>query len=163
MKKEKEGLPVNKKERAVSSKFAVLIRQERLKKGYSYAQLAEKIDSSASYIHRLEKYEKRNPSISLFVLLAEALEINIWDMLQVAIQGENSDIKPVENVLIQSNYSLKDVKEVSIDARACFIDIVDYIVNKMDKNCDFKDLLQVAEMIRRFHEILEEERLKEGA
>lgn len=160
----KEGLPVSKKERAVSSKFAVLIRQERLKKGYSYAQLAEKIDSSASYIHRLEKYEKRNPSISLFVLLAEALDINIWNMLQVAIHEESTDVKSVESVLLQSNFSLKGLREVTIDARACLIDIVDHIVNKMDKSCDFRDLLQVAEMISRLHEILEEERgIKEGA
>ena len=163
MKKEK-GLPVNKKERAVSAKFAVMIKQARLKKGYSLAQLAELIDSSPSYIQRLESYERRNPSISLFLLLADALELDIWDMLHVAIGDKDSEPKSIEMVLLQNNYSLKGLNEVSVDAKVCFADIVELIVNKMDKSCDFKDLLQVGEMIRRFHEILDKEKeVKEGA
>jgi transcriptional regulator with XRE-family HTH domain len=159
-----KGLPVNKKERAVSSKFAVMIRQARMKKGYSLAKLADIVDSSASYINRLESYERKNPSISLFMLLADALDIDIWDMLHVAIEEKELETKPVEMILLQNNYAVRGVSNVSIDAKTCFADIVDLIVNKMDKTCDFKELLQVGEMIRRFHEILnKEDGIKEGA
>lgn len=159
-----KGLPVNKKERAVSSKFAVMIRQVRMKKGYSLAKLAAMVDSSASYINRLESYERKNPSISLFILLSEALDLDIWDMLQVAIEEKEKETKPVEMILLQNNYAVRGVNNLSVDAKTCFADIVDVIVNKMDKTCDFKELLQVGEMIRRFHEILDkDDRVKEGA
>lgn len=164
MGKDKKGLPVNKQERAISSKFAVMLKQARMKKGYSLAQLGEKIDTSPSYIQRLEKYERRNPSISLFFLLAEALDIDIWDMLKVAIDQKELEVKPVEMLLLQSEYSIKGIDSITIDARACFVDMVDMIVNKLNKDCDFKDLLEVGEMIRRFHEILEKEKnIQEGA
>lgn len=164
MGKDEKSLPVNKEERAISSKFAVMLKQARMKKGYSLAQLGEIIDTSPSYIQRLEKYERRNPSISLFFLLAEALDIDILDMLKVAIDQKELEAKPVEMLLLQSNYSIKGIESITIDARACFVDMVDMIVNKLDKDCDFKDLLQTGEMIRRFHEILEKEKnIQEGA
>jgi transcriptional regulator with XRE-family HTH domain len=159
-----EGLPVDKEERAVSSKFAVMIKQARMKKGYSLAKLGEITNTSASYINRLEKYERRNPSISLFFLLAEALDIDIWDLLKVAIDKKEFETKPVEILLLQGNYSVKGNQPITIDARACLVDTVDMIVNKLDKNCDFKEMLQLGEMIRRFHEILkQDEGIREGA
>lgn len=159
-----QGLPVNKRDRTISSKFAVRIKQAREKKGYSLKQLADMIDTSASYINRLERYEKKNPTLSIFFLLSEALEIDIWELLHIAIEEKEAKTQSVEAILLQNSFSIRGVNNVSIDAKTCFADIVDMIANRMDKRCDFKDFLQLGEMIRRLHEILDKEgEIEKGA
>lgn len=160
-----KGLPVNKKERAISSKFAVKIKQAREKKGFSLKKLADMTDTSASYLNRLERYERRNPSFSLFILLSEALEIDLWELLHIAIEEKEAETQSVESILLQNNFSIRGVNNVSIDAKTCFADIIDMIANKMDKRCDFKDFLQLGEMIRRLHETLDNDdvKVKKGA
>ncbi|QHS24327.1 helix-turn-helix transcriptional regulator [Virgibacillus sp. MSP4-1] len=159
-----KGLPVDKKERTISSKFAVKIKQAREKKGYSLKELAEKIDSSASYINRLERYERKNPTFSLFILLSEALEIDLWELLHIAVEEKEAETKSVDAILLQNNFSIRGIDNVSIDAKTCFVDIIDMIANKLDKRCDFKEFLQLGEMIRRLHEILDnDEEVRKGA
>src|SRR5690606_4642547 len=102
-----KGLPVNKKERAISSKFAVKIKQAREKKGFSLKKLADMTDTSASYLNRLERYERRNPSFSLFILLSEALEIDLWELLHIAIEEKEAETQSVESILLQNNFSIR--------------------------------------------------------
>ena len=62
------------------------IRKERKEKGWSQRVLAERVDSDASYINRIET-GKLNPSIAALLRIADALE-RIIDQL---VKNEEND------------------------------------------------------------------------
>ncbi len=57
------------------------IKEARVKKGYTQATLAEKIDSSTSYISDMERGFKA-PSLPLFIKLINELEVSADYILQ---------------------------------------------------------------------------------
>ena len=62
------------------------IRKARKEKGWSQRVLAERVDSDASYINRIET-GKLNPSIAALIRIADALE-RIIDQL---VKNEEND------------------------------------------------------------------------
>lgn len=62
--------------------FANEIRRKREEQSLSLNQLEERSSLSASFIMRLEKGERKNASIEVIFKLANALEIDIGDLVQ---------------------------------------------------------------------------------
>ena len=62
--------------------FAENVRAERARKMYSLETLAEKAGISPEYLNRIE-HEKYNPSITVAVCLALALEVPIETLLPI--------------------------------------------------------------------------------
>jgi transcriptional regulator with XRE-family HTH domain len=58
-----------------SSEFGVILRKYRLEKGLTQEQLSERVNVVRSFICMLESGKKR-PSLDMFFLLAEALDVN---------------------------------------------------------------------------------------
>jgi transcriptional regulator with XRE-family HTH domain len=61
-------------------KLAENIKHSRKKKGWSQAELAEKIGSHLSHVTRMET-GKYNPSVDVLVKLADALEVSVDQLL----------------------------------------------------------------------------------
>ena len=151
------NLDYDKEEKQVSSRFAVSIRNARKKKGYSLQRLAEMIQTSPSYLHRLETYERRNPSISVFLALSEALQLDIFELFQTAIDAEERAVKSLPSLLLQNDFLLDD-KVVTVDARICLSDIVSFVLEEMKESFDFKKAHELIGMIERLNEIRTQER-----
>ncbi|NYV66365.1 helix-turn-helix transcriptional regulator [Bacillus sp. Gen3] len=62
--------------------FANEIRRKREEQSLSLNQLAEKSSVSASFTMRLENGKRKNASIEVIFKLANALEIDIGDLVQ---------------------------------------------------------------------------------
>ncbi len=62
------------------------IKETRVKKGYTQSTLAEKIDSSISYISDIERGFKV-PSLPLFIRLIDELEVSSDYILQGSIES----------------------------------------------------------------------------
>lgn len=67
-----------------------VIKRQREEKGWSLTELAERTDGriERSYIFRLEKGEKKNPSWEVVLKLIEVLGINLRELLQLYNQDE---------------------------------------------------------------------------
>src|SRR4030042_5641780 len=55
------------------------IKEIRRSKGLSQEQLAEKADINSKYLSRMER-GRENPTLDMFIKLADALEIEMWEM-----------------------------------------------------------------------------------
>lgn len=60
----------------VDEEIRELIKCERMKRGWSYEELAKRIGVSASYIFRLEKGQRQNPSTKVLKALCELFDID---------------------------------------------------------------------------------------
>jgi transcriptional regulator with XRE-family HTH domain len=55
------------------------IKEIRRGKGLSQEQLAEKADINSKYLSRMERGTE-NPTLDMFIKLANALEVEMWEM-----------------------------------------------------------------------------------
>lgn len=63
--------------------FGTILRQLRQQRGLSQEALAARLDmSSNGYISRLES-NKKNPSLDMIFRIAEALNINGWEIVKL--------------------------------------------------------------------------------
>ncbi|MFB1082477.1 helix-turn-helix domain-containing protein [Jeotgalibacillus sp. JSM ZJ347] len=149
----KQALPINKSERVISTQFALLIKEKRKQKGLTLKELGEKLDVNPSYLHRLEKYEKRNPSIAIVMELAEVLDIDLHDLFAVADRKKDNAV-PIEMLLLKNEYSIKGKRNLPIEVNEIMAKIISVIVNEMDVSCKYNDLLKLGDMIKLLHEII---------
>ncbi len=57
--------------------IALLIRQARIKKGFSQRKLAKKIGMTTQQFQKLESPGKSNPTIKTLIAISEALDENL--------------------------------------------------------------------------------------
>lgn len=62
--------------------FGERLQQARMKQGYSLAELAEKMNISASYLFRLEKGTVKNPCFMTVCNLAILVGMNMSEILE---------------------------------------------------------------------------------
>ncbi|UOQ49617.1 helix-turn-helix transcriptional regulator [Gracilibacillus caseinilyticus] len=148
--------------REISSKFAVAIREKRKQLGLSLEEVSEQSPSSPSpsYISRLERYERRNPTFSLMVDLANCLGMDLNSLFRLSINIEDKGEDVVD--LFQNNsFSIEGEIVNSMEIRAKLMEIVRTIIYEMNVNVSYKDALNLLEKIREFHQE-KEEMMKEG-
>lgn len=57
------------------------LKELREKQGLSYQKLSDKSGVAASYICSLENGEKKNPSLKVMIKLADALGVNVTNII----------------------------------------------------------------------------------
>lgn len=119
----------------------------RENKGLRLKDVAEKSGISISYLNRLERNERFNPSIPLLTRLVKSLDISIIDLLQISVEIGESKLTDIRDVIIEGNYVI-DGKEVSEHVRALLCDIIIFIINEGWKNEKKFDMLS-EELIRK--------------
>jgi transcriptional regulator with XRE-family HTH domain len=60
----------------VNEEIMALIKMERKKRGWSYEELGQRLGVSASYMFRLEKGQRQNPSTKVLKSLCELFDID---------------------------------------------------------------------------------------
>ncbi len=78
------------------------IKEYRLKNGLTQAELAEKIDIGTKQISRIEVAEFY-PSLSTFLKIAEALNIDFSDFITQHPQNENKTRQKLINIIYAAN------------------------------------------------------------
>lgn len=65
----------------IAELFGRRLKQRRLHLGITQGQLAEQTGSTAAYVSQVER-GNANPTLDVMVKLAEAVELDVWNMLQ---------------------------------------------------------------------------------
>jgi transcriptional regulator with XRE-family HTH domain len=74
------------------------IKEIRRSKGLSQEQLAEKADINSKYLSRMERGTE-NPTLDMFIKLADALEIEMWEMFDFGHIVSNKELKgAIQNI-----------------------------------------------------------------
>lgn len=74
------------------------IKELRRSKGLSQEQLAEKADINSKYLSRIERGTE-NPTLDMFIKLANALEVEMWEMFDFGHVVSNKELKgAIQNI-----------------------------------------------------------------
>jgi transcriptional regulator with XRE-family HTH domain len=144
-----------KDDRSVSNNFGATLKFWREKRGMSLNELFEKTGVSSGYISRLEREERRAPSIPISSKLADALDIPLSLLLDISTTETPIDEAPLVVELILYNDCKKDDEHVlSKEEKESFIQIIEFIFEmSWDESNKLKQLLDLSELIDDFKEV----------
>ena len=83
------------KGRTVNPNFGSMIKYLREKQGLSLKEVESMTGISASYINRLERGERENPSFTMIEQLSNSLKCDLYELLEIC-----GDKKEKENLQI---------------------------------------------------------------
>lgn len=72
------------------------IKELRKKKGLSQEQLSEKAEITPNYLSRVERGTE-NPTLNMLIKLANALEVEVWEIFDFGHRGSRRDLKSILN------------------------------------------------------------------
>ena len=79
------------------------IKEIRRSKGLSQEQLAEKADINSKYLSRMERGTE-NPTLDMFIKLANALEIEMWEMFDFGHVVSHKELRgAIQNITKTAN------------------------------------------------------------
>lgn len=117
----------NKIERSIPETFGALIRHLRTKKGFSLRDLEKVTGVSSAYIHRIEKGERKSPSLRIVDKLAEALDIPRTELLDAAgMADEEGYVLSLEEMVLLKPFKINN-KEVTKGQREALVKLLQKI------------------------------------
>jgi transcriptional regulator with XRE-family HTH domain len=135
------------KEKDTANGFGDYLKCMRENKGLRLKDVAERSGISVSYLNRLERNERFNPSIPLLTKLVKSLDISILDLLQISLEIDKEKSIDIRDVILEGNYVMES-KEVSEEVRVLLCDIIEIIGNDEWKKEKKADMLS-EELIRK--------------
>lgn len=98
-----------------------IIKKARMEKGLSLRELARKSGVSQPYLSQLESGQNNNPTLEVFIKLADALGITLKEMLIEAELIESDEKTEKENKVFKVNVdvsdALKGLKAITREAK----------------------------------------------
>jgi transcriptional regulator with XRE-family HTH domain len=94
------------------------IKELRKSKGFSQEKLAEKAETSPNYLSRIERGTD-NPTLDMLIKLANALEVEMWEMFDFGHVKSHKELKESIQSLIKTTnepslrLALKVIRAVS--------------------------------------------------
>lgn len=136
-------------DRDIGEQFALLLKKHRKKAGLSLSELSSLTGISASYLNRLEKYERRCPTLPMAIAISRALNVNIADLLGLqAIEQDEESTATLDHLLITKDYVVGEEKVLNKDEKEILADLI-ILIFEMDweDSSKYKNLLRIGEMI----------------
>lgn len=96
----------NRLERSVFSGFGSIIRNRRKELGLSLKQIEDKTGISPSYINRIEKGQRKAPSYRIIEQLAEALDMPVGKLINVAEVDVQDEVPSLEEMILSSQFTV---------------------------------------------------------
>lgn len=137
-------------ERAIPEDFGLLVKHARQDKGLSLQELSELTGISTSYIHRIEKGDRKSPSYPLMEKIAKVLEIDLSKILKVNKSGEKL-VSSFSELILGNNFTVNG-KLVSRKQKEYIINIVEKIVNTKWKEDRTKKMVEIIDLIDKLNE-----------
>lgn len=100
--KQEESVVAN----VVNDEIMALLKVERKKRGWSYEELGKRLGVSASYMYRLEKGQRQNPSVKVLKSLCELFDIEPSRVMLMEPNLIQVGSVPVSLKVIQDSFDL---------------------------------------------------------
>ncbi|WP_157950995.1 helix-turn-helix domain-containing protein [Peribacillus acanthi] len=142
-------------DRTVSNNFGATLKWWREKRQMSLQELFEKTGVSNGYISRLERGERKAPSVPISAKLADALGIPLSLLLDISTSDTPIDEAPLVAELVLYNDCKRDADNLfSKDEKESFIQIIEFILEmSWDEDNRIKQLFDLSELIDDFKEV----------
>lgn len=136
----------------ISPNFGLLLKHQRELKNLSLKELEEISGTSASYINRLERFERTSPSITKCFALAEALDIPYYMLLTTAFaeaaKAQESQMSIAE--LLITNECLVNGELIKTEAKYGLIKIIEYLLACTWEEERVEELFELAKLVGEF-------------
>lgn len=144
----------NRLKRNTDLAFSEWLRNTRKEKKMTLQEVADKSDTSVSYIQRLEKGKRKLPSLPIVQSIADALGAPRHEVLTI-VSGESDDSKPtpIFDVVRQGNYLLKG-QEVESEQRKLLEELLRAALNENEKS-EMDNIIELPNIARRLVASLE--------
>lgn len=111
-----------------SINFGTLIKRLRKEKGLSLRQLANEVNISPSYLHRIESGERNSPTLKTVFVLADFLGVSVQELKNSMDlhYDEPENLKFEQLLLSYNNIIIKD-KKVDTNFKEKLLNLVDLI------------------------------------
>lgn len=139
----------NRIDRGISENFGSLIKHLRESKGYSLKDLEQATGISSSYINRIEKGERKAPSYRIIEKLAEALNQDVAELLNVANSEEHEELQAVEEFLLSHSYLIGG-KRATKEMRERLVEVIRKMNNSSWGESKHKDAMEIMDSVDRF-------------
>ncbi len=147
-------IEMGKGRKQMPAEFGKLIRRLREEKGYSLEQLSKKVDVSASYVHRIETGEKKRPSFVIIEEIAEALDVDVFDLLQISNSGQEHTTKTLAELLYGHSSVTTGGVTLHADAKEALLNVIDEIIKaKWSHSTMISDINNISTAISKFKEV----------
>jgi len=83
-------------------KLGARLKEIRKARGFTQEALAEKVDLTPQYLSRLEAGHQ-SPSVTTVAKLAEALNVELWELFDLGHQGSVNEVRVKLRKLIQDS------------------------------------------------------------
>jgi transcriptional regulator with XRE-family HTH domain len=145
----------NANDRAVSNNFGSTLRYYREKKGMSLQELFERTGVSNSYISRLERGDRKAPSIPISSKIADALGIPLSLLLDISTSETTSNEAPlVAELILYNDCKIDSDHLMGKDEKESFIQIIEFVLEmRWDEDNKIKQLFDLSELIDDFKEV----------
>ncbi|WPS85477.1 helix-turn-helix transcriptional regulator (plasmid) [Brevibacillus halotolerans] len=141
----------NRIERSISENFGSLIKHLREIKGYSLKDMQTLTGISSSYINRIEKGDRKSPSIQIINKLSEALEQDFSELLKVANSQEQDEMQSVGEFLLSNNFLIGG-KRATKEMKERLVDLISKINNSTWRTNKHIEAMEIMEAIDRYKE-----------
>jgi transcriptional regulator with XRE-family HTH domain len=142
---------------AVTDNFGIMLRHFRTKvKNLTLKELEEISGISASYICRLENGEKKSPTITIILQLAEALNIPNSVLVATLIKkpSQNEGKATLAEVLIKNDYIIHN-RLLNKEAKENLIRLLEFITEaEWTPSSKVRELYQLSEIIDQLKEAM---------
>lgn len=138
------------KGRVISTNFGSVIKHARERKGYSLKELEEITGISASYINRLEHCERRAPSYPIIELLADALDLDVSELLEVSSEKDINEAKGISELLLTNDFTI-DEDIVQKNAKELLVSIIEEIASvTWSEKTKMQDSFEILQLVDEF-------------
>ena len=147
---ENEGLPAD---------FGKLIKEYRLKKGYSLAQLEKLAKVSPSYISRIERSLRNEVSFAKALRICFVLGIPYEEMISKAFgeigqQEVEKDQQTLNDVIFHNDFTILE-RIVDLDVKETLVSLINFLFDcTWDSRTKISDLYQVSKKIEKLKGLL---------
>lgn len=148
--KKRHGQLEKRLDRIIPQEFADLVKFLRVERGLSLQELAELSGVSTSYIHKLERGEKRTPSYPIIQKIAEVLNIDLMSVLNT----ETKNKVDLQN-LIYSNDVTIDSIPLNKESKECLIKIIKKITNMEWKSNKINEMYEMNTLLDEYKKALQ--------
>lgn len=143
----------------LSDDFGKLIKEYRLQKGYSLAQLEKMAKVSPSYISRIERSLRNEVSFSRALRICFSLGIPYELMISKAF-GEieqieiERDKQSLSEILFHNDFTIQD-KKVDVDVKEVLVSLINTVFEcPWDSNTKIYDLYQLSKKVEKIKRLL---------
>lgn len=147
----------NRLDRGLTENFGKYMLYLRKKHKFTLQQVADKTGLSPSYIHKIERGEKKNPSYPVLQSFAALYDIDIETMTAFSKKEKEvisqKHLQSLQEIILLSSFSINNKLPTS-EEREKLVKIIEYILNsKWEENSKHIETIEIIRLIDDFKHI----------